>query len=395
MLKRFATLLTLLTALFLFNSCDDAPPITKTIIEEILTEPIPVNQSRYTGRLIQVGPEGFGMSLHSPVALEWNGENLYMIASRGQYRNQHMYLFTVDRETGTAEYVNPSAHDMGGSFTGRGFTQVLNVSPNDMTWVSYPDHYVKGIDYSHGPHGYMLAVCGVIDSIVGVDLETGMALRGSWRKDYCLRFPEGDTDFDKEFGGYPVIGAGRALGYDGTDLWMWGITGRSNSLAEKGWGSFGQLYKFPRPEGTANPEIQTECVTPVGSPVVYGRTEAEHDAAMQAFEAGEGAHHALPDDGEAHAESFCFDGQHLYASGIDTRRLYIVDRSTGELHFVAKWQYAETPAGYEKHPIGGYINLEENVIAQWAPSVSALAFDGVDMYAIESFTNTLYKLEKR
>ena len=51
MLKRFATLLTLLTALFLFNACDDAPQITKPIIDEILTEPIPVTQSRYTGEL--------------------------------------------------------------------------------------------------------------------------------------------------------------------------------------------------------------------------------------------------------------------------------------------------------------------------------------------------------
>ena len=236
------------------------------------------------------------------------------------------------------------------------------------------------------PDGFMLAICPVIDSIVTIDLETGLAGRITFQKDFCLRYPEGDSDFDKEFGGYGVIGAGRALAWTEQGLYMWGKTGRSNQLVERGYKSFGQLYKIGE---------NFQCATPVGNPIFYGRTEAEHDAAIQAFYDGKAAHPALPDEGEAHASTFCFDGQHLYASGIDTRRLYIVDRMTGELHFVAKWEYAETPHGYEKHELGGYLNIEENVLAQWAPSVIALAFDGQEMYAIESFTQALYRVERR
>ena len=117
MLKRFATLLTLLTALFIFNACDDAPEITETIINEILTDPIPTPQSRYTGKLRRVGTvEKFGGNVESPDALEWNGESLYMLADRGRYTNKGQYLFKVDRVTGEAEIINAGGEGFGWFF---------------------------------------------------------------------------------------------------------------------------------------------------------------------------------------------------------------------------------------------------------------------------------------
>ena len=358
---RLITLLLIIFSLTNFLSCGDTPE--SIILEQVLQETL-THESPYTGKLIRVGnTEKFGLNLDDPVAIEWNGEQLYMLANQGRYTNKRQYLFTVDRFTGNASMVS-GIMNLGGSFDqGRGFTQVLYVSPNDMAWH---------------PEGYMLAVCPVIDSIVGIDIEKGTASRVTFQKDFCLRTDDG----------YRVIGAGRALAHDGKDLWMWGITGRSveqNNLGNK---SFAQLYKF------SHPEI-AKCVIPVGNPIIYGRTEAEHDADFQSFLDGKSAHPSLPDEGEAHASTFCFDGQHLYASGIDTRGLYIVNRSTGELHFVAKWEFAITPPGYEKHELGGYLNIEENILAQWAPSITGLAFDGENMYAVEGFTDALYKVEKR
>lgn len=374
MRKRFAPLLTLLTALFVFNACDDAPQITKPIIDEILTQPIPVTQSRYTGRLQRVGTvENFGLGVDDPVAIEWNSTDLYMIAKHGSYPSRSQYLFRVDRQTGVAVMVNPGARDLGGSFgRGRGFTQVLYVSPSDMTW--HPD-------------GQILAVCGVLDSIVSIDLETGLAGRISWEKDFCLRYPEGDSDFDREFGGYRVIGAGTALAWTEQGLYMWGISGRNNELVNRGYRSFGRLYKISE---------NLRCATPIGNPVFYGQpTEGP----------------LYPDEGEAHASSFCFDGEHLYMSGSDTQSLYILDPRRGELYFVAKWVYAELPPGHAIHDketgqdtfltemppdhdgtLYCYRNIEKN-ICFGEPEITGLAFDGVNLYAVCGFTDALYIVE--
>ena len=376
MLKRFATLLTLLTALFLFNACNDAPKITKPIIDEILTEPIPVTQSRYTGTLRRVGSvSDFGLNLDDPVAIEWNGRQLYMLADHGRYPNEAQYLFTLDRNTGVAAFVNPGAMDLGGSFRqGRNFTQVLHVSPSDMAW------------HSEG-QGVMLAVCPVLDSIVSIDLETGFAGRITFAEDFCLRFPEGDSDFDREFGRYPVIGSGSALAWTGQGLYMWGISGRSNQLVERGYRSFGQLYKIAG---------NLQCATPIGNPVFYGQpTEGP----------------LYPDEGEAHATSFCFDGKHLYMSGANTQSLYILDQLIGELYFVAKWIYAELPLGHAIHEketgqdtfltempsdhdgtLYCYRNIEENTCFDF-PDITGLAFDDVNMYAVCGFTDALYIVE--
>ena len=62
--------------------------------------------------------QNFGSGVDDPVALEWNGTDLYMLADRGVYPNEGQYLFRVDKETGQATMVNPGARDLGGSFGG-------------------------------------------------------------------------------------------------------------------------------------------------------------------------------------------------------------------------------------------------------------------------------------
>lgn len=369
---KLLTILFTAVALVGFFACDDAPQITKPIIDEILTQPIPVTQSPYTGRLIQIGPSGFGLSLDSPTAIEWNGENLYMIATQGKYRNATKYLWILDRHTGVITHQFPAA-DLGGSFKGRGFTQVLYVNPNDMTWIP------------QGPHGRMIGVCGTIDAIVGIDLETGMALRGSWKKDYCLR-----NEFDEQ-----AIGGGSALAWDGKDLWMWGQSVVWNHLFEEGRFNFGQLYRFL--------DSGTICVEPIGQPHKFSR----------------------PHTGVNHISALTFDGKQMYGSGgliylnesgtrIGTDGLFRINRQTGDPHFIARWEFAELPPGVvisDKniyHDISeltqmpadhdgthyGYWNTEENFIFDH-PHITGLAFDGIDIYAVEYFTNALYKLEKK
>ena len=242
------------------------------------------------------------------------------------------------------------AKDLGGSFSqGRGFTQVLYVSPTDMTW--HPDG-----------NGVMLAVCPVLDSIVTIDLETGFAGRITFDKDFCLRVPEDDENF----GGRPVIGSGRALAWTDQGLYMWGVSLRSTQMVDRGHRSFGGLYQISE---------NLRCATPVGSPVYFGQPS-------------EGS--PYPDEGEAYAYSFCFDGEHLYMSGADTRALYVIDRNTGDLTFVADWHFSELPSGFAFHEFG-ILDIERNSIGGiW---ITGLAFDGQDMFAVCSFTDGLYIVE--
>ena len=346
-IQRKLFLLIFLVAVALVG-CDD--PDLSVLDQVVLEAQSPV--SSYTGELYRVGNlEKFGRNVESPDALEWNGESLYMLADHGSWRNSGQYLFKVDKETGEAVKVNPGAKDLGGSFSqGRGFTQVLYVSPSDMTW--HPD-------------GQMLAVCPVIDSIVTIDLETGLAGRITFQKDFCLKYSDGDSDFDREVGSVWSIGAGRALGWTDQGLYMWGISGRSVESINRGYRSFGALYEI---------SDNLKCATPVGSPVFYGQpTEGPR----------------FPDEGEYFAYSFCFDGEHLYMSGADTSALYVVDTETGALTFVADWYFSEPPPGYAFHELG-VLDVEANALGGiW---ITGLAFDGQDMFAVCSFTDGLYKL---
>ena len=348
MLKRFATLLTLLTALFLFKACDDAPQITKPILNEILTDPIPVTQSRYTGTLRRVGNvEKFGINAEYAVALEWNGSSLYMLADHGSYPNLGQYLFTVNRDTGAAAFVNPGAMDLGGSFRqGRGFTQVLYVEPTDLVWLPPP------LDPAQGPPGYvgeMLAICPILDSIVSIDIETGFAGRINWEKGYCVLNETRDTVLE------PHIIHATALTHDGIGVVMSGITDVSVNSGFRSAELFRVSGNF-------------RCATPVNS------------NPLQNFGVG-----------ESHVYTLCFDGEYLYMSGADTQSFYVLNRWTGEGTFISKWAFAEMPLGYEVHEDFGVFDVKENAYGGiW---ITGLAFDGQNMYAVCSFTNALYIVE--
>ena len=340
-IQRKLFLLIFLVAVALVG-CDD-PDLS--VLDRVVSEAQPPVSS-YTGELHRVGNvEKFGRNVESPDALEWNGESLYMLADHGSWRNSGQYLFKVDKRTGEAVMVNGGAKNLGGSFTSsRGFTQVLYVSPSDMTW--HPD-------------GQMFAVCPVLDSIVTIDLETGLAGRITFDKDFCLRYPEGDSEFDHEFGGYPVIGAGRALAWTEQGIFMWGISLRSTQLNERGFLSFGGLYEL---------SDNWRCAIPIGEPVYFGES----------------------DGSEGYAYSFCSDGEHLYMSGADTSALYVIDVDTGALTFVADWHFSEPPPGYAWHELGIH-DLEADVLGGiW---ITGLAFDGQDMYAVCGFTDALYIVE--
>ena len=191
MLKRFATLLTILLTAFtitIFSSCDGPESI---VLDEILRENSTYN-SPYTGGLIRIGTvKAFGNHIDRPVAIEWNGQTLYMLADHGKNERRAKYLFRLDKNTGIAEFVNRSAVNLGGSFTSsRGFTQVLYVSPRSLTWMPAPKNGIEGIDYPIGYTGEMLAVCPVLDSVVTINIETGLAGRITFKKDFCLKTPE-------------------------------------------------------------------------------------------------------------------------------------------------------------------------------------------------------------
>ena len=181
MLKRFATLLTLLTALTItsFLGCGDAPE--SIVLDQIIRE-VSSFESPYTGGLEPVETvDNFGLNLDDPTALEWNGKTLYMLADHGKLGKPGQYLFTLDRHTGIAAFVNRSAKDLGGSFHGRSFTQVLHVEPTDMTWIPSANS--------------MMASCPILDSIVFLNLETGFASRMSWLRDFGLTNEDGSPQY--------------------------------------------------------------------------------------------------------------------------------------------------------------------------------------------------------
>lgn len=347
MLKRFATLLTLLLTAFTITSflgCDDPESI---VLDQILQE-VSTHQSPYTGGLTRIGTvKGFGLNLREPTAIEWNGETLYMIAHHGQNQSKAKYLFRLDRHTGIAEFVNRSAIDLGGSFRGgRTFTQVLRVSPKDMTWIKAPDHYVEGIDFPMGANykGDMFASCPVLDSIVFINLKTGYASRMTFKRHLNLLNEDGS----------PKYAAPRGLANDGETVYSTGV-----------------LLDSPRDDA------ELLRVIPGTFTQAYPINETPRSLSV----------------GESSPRTMCFDGQHLYMSGADTNVLYIIDRQTGLAHFVADWYFAPMPDGFRRHELGDILNIEEDVRGNiW---ITGLAHDGVDMFAVEGFTDALYKLEKR
>ena len=232
MLKRFATLLTLLTAFTItsFLGCGDTPEAI--VLDQIIREVSSVH-SPYTGGLQPVGTvDNFGLDLDDPVAIEWNGKTLYMLAEHGKFQNKSQYLFTLDRHTGIAKFVNHSARDLGGSFHGRGFTQVLHVEPRDMTWIPSANS--------------MMAACPVLDSIVFLNIETGFASRMSWLRDFGLTNEDGS----------PQYAGPRGIAFDGQELFIGAVrldSDRKNAeLLRVNTGH----YKYAKPLSEKPPKLQ-------------------------------------------------------------------------------------------------------------------------------------------
>ena len=325
--------LILLITLFITSilGCGDTPE--GIILEEIIRE-VKSFESSYTGGLIPVGTvDKFDLNVEVPMALEWNGKTLYMLADHGKHERASQYLFTLDRHTGIAAFVNRSARDLGGSFHGRSFTQVLHVHPTDMTWIPNPDNN----------SGSMMASCAIIDSIVVLDLETGFANRLSWLRDFGLTNEDGS----------PQFAGPRGIAFNGQELFIGAVrldSDRNNGeLLRVGKG----LYKYAEPlsENPLNFSI-----------------------------------------GETNPTALCFDEQNLYMSGGDTQAFYMIDPETNIAHFIADWYFTTMPEGFIQHRLGGILNVKENTYS--IIQITGLAHDGVDMFAVCAFTNKLYKLER-
>ena len=179
MFRRFLTLL-----FFCFLSACDTENLLP-VIDEVLENENIAPKSNYTGRLIRIGNvEGFNASITTPIAIEWNGQELYMIARYGKYPNYG--LFILDRSTGVAT----GGGKLGGFAPGQNFTQTLNFFPQDMVWI--PERKT------------MLAVCGRLDSILRINLETGRAERLTFKKDFCLL---NDDGYPAEWAGFNMRAA--------------------------------------------------------------------------------------------------------------------------------------------------------------------------------------------
>ena len=328
-------LLTILLALLIittFLGCGDTP---ESIVLDQIIQKVSSFESPYTGGLQPVGTaHNFDLNLDDPMALEWNGKTFYMLANHGKFERISQYLFTLDRDTGVAAFVNRSARNLGGSFHGRNFTQVLHVFPTDMTWIPNPDNNT----------GSMMASCPMLDSIVLLDIETGFANRISWLRDFGLTNEDGS----------PQFAGPRGIAFDGQELFIGAVRLDSDrndaELLRVGRGHY--TYAEPLSENPLNFNV-----------------------------------------GEPNPIALCFDEQNLYMSGGDTHALYMIDPQTNISHYVADWYLTQVPEGFKKHRLGGILNIEENTYS--IINITGLAHDGTDMFAVDAFTNKLYKLERK
>ena len=268
---------------FLFG-CDDAQQMVSPVIDGdtvgVVETPFPSVDSRYSAILHRVSDvERFGSGVYSPVALEWNGSDFYMLAEHGYHQSAGQYLFKVDRYSGVAEKVNPGARDLGGSFAqGRTFTQVFHVYPRDLAWSSLSSR--------------MFAACFVIDKIVSIDIESGLADRITDEKiSYCL---EGDERVPQVF----------AFAHDGIDFY-----------------ASSKVDNFSSEIILSRVSSDFSCLIPIAE---IRSSEAERIRPI----------------------SMCWDGKAMYLSENNMSSLYLLDLETGDLHVVGKWVYGVLPPGH-------------------------------------------------
>ena len=331
--------LILITSILTLGCGDNHQLLIQQAYDQITQEP----NSPYTGRLI---PIGNGTGAQDAVALEWGNGQLYMLANHGTYPNKAQYLFTVDRDTGKAKRVNPGAMDLGGSFRqGRNFTQVKNVSPKDMAWLPPPS------DPTQAPPGYigeMLAICPVIDSIVGISVEGGFASRINWEKGYCVLNQTQDTILE------PYIDSAIAITHHNSNFIIAGRYQGSQST---------QIFQVSGNFRCATPLVQN-------APINFNSNES-------------------------HPYTLCSDGQYLYMSGADTQSLYILNPFTGEAILISAWEFVTIPEGYEVHDFrpDGQDIFDKDANTYGGLWITGLTFDRQNMFAICAYTDTLYKLE--
>ena len=329
-MKHQLLLTILLTTLTIttFLGCGDTPE--SIILDQIIRE-VSSFESPYTGGLQPVGTvNNFGLNLKVPTAIEWNGKQLYMLADFGRLGKPGQYLFTLDRHTGIAAFVNRNAKDLGGSFHGRSFTQVLHVEPRDMAWIPSANS--------------MMASCPVLDSIVFINLETGFASRMSWSRDFGLTNEDGS----------PQYAGPRGIAFDGQELFIGAVRIDSNRKNAELLRIDTAHYKY------AEPLSENPLNFSVGEPSI---------------------------------RALCFDQQYLYMSGADTNALHIIDRQTGIAHYVANWHFTTMPEGFTIHKLGYTLNIKKNTMGRI--QIDGLAYDNTDMFAVDAFTNKLYKLERK
>ena len=333
-----------LVGCFLFSGCDETGMMMEPVIDTFVDLEL---ASRYTGILHRVGNVNrFGSGANDPVALEWDGTDLYMLAEQGFYPIEGQYLFKVDKDLGTAYKVNPSARDLGGSFSqGRTFTAVLHVRPNDLTWSS--------------SNKKMFASCFSIDEVVSIGLDSGMADRTGGKLSYCLE--------DRE--SIPQV---FTIGYDGLDFYT---LAKTHSVAGK---NVLGLFRFSGSFG---------CVYPVAETLTFQLDDFYPDSMCWI-------------DGKMYV-SERFNGV-LSIIDLDTGELDIVARWTyDELppdHFIQVMStsedsgFTEMPEDYDGSGYQ-YVNRGENLGFKF-PSIRGITFDGQNMYAVDYHTDALYRVSQ-
>jgi len=370
--KQLLSILFVAITFAIFLSCDNQSILLNQVLQST------PNSIPYTATLHRISSvENFGIGAESPNAIEFadlpdGNKQLYMIASTGLHHSRGEYLFRLDKNTGIAEYVNKSAIDLGGSFKGsKNFIRLKGVSPTDMTWVPPHKSYIEGIDYPIGYLGTMMAICPVTDQLLGIDIKTGYAMGTRDKSQFCI------TDEDNA-----PIGGNVTLAYQGHLIPN--NSGGTTFFMTAGSRIATRLYMT-----TGN-----RCATDLG--LKWGSKYPENregwDGVMLRVKTYPPAAPNF-DVGEAFPTALCYDNNNLYMSGADTQSFYQLNTETGQATLIGRWNYAKGTPGVEKsqYDKNQWKNTYKNAYS--FIQITGLAFDNKHMYAVDAFTNALYKVE--